>query len=150
MKYEAKHEIKNEEPRILRLFPAENHDGISSSIKLSWRVSDNVATFLSNTNTNPYLLLISARRVGNRMVERGRRVVPLSDGSVYPEFFGPGDYTVIPIIVSEKPSLYGDSSSGASNRRKSGTNLPRRHYRSTRCGNVPETCPQYGSPGYSH
>lgn len=106
MKYEAKHEIKNEEPRILRLFPAENHDGISSSIKLSWRVSDNVATFLSNTNTNPYLLLISARRVGNRMVERGRRVVPLSDGSVYPEFFGPGDYTVIPIIVSEKPSLY--------------------------------------------
>ncbi len=106
MKYEPIHEVKNAEPEFLRLFPAENHDGMSSSIKLSWEVNSAIEAFVNSNGTTPYLLLISLRKVGGRMLERGRRVVPLSDGSVYPEFFGPGDYTVVPIIISERPSSY--------------------------------------------
>jgi hypothetical protein len=51
-------------------------------------------------------LLVSTKKTQRGVIETGRKIVPLSEGAAYPEFRGPGDYTVVPVIVTKDPDSY--------------------------------------------
>ena len=92
---------------LIKLFPAELHDGVSLSVKLSWCIGREVLGMLDERGVrDPHILLVTARKRAkhdlasvDRYDEVGRVIAPLSDGEAYPHFPTHGDFFVIPFIV---------------------------------------------------